>query len=44
MHKFKELETIILKHDIQEHGLNVGDMGAVEFAKKICRATEYSNY
>lgn len=29
MHKFKELETVILTHDIKEHGLLVGDMGAV---------------
>lgn len=29
MRKFKELETVILKHDIKEHGLRRGDMGAV---------------
>ena len=29
MHKFRELETIILKHDIKEHDLHAGDMGAV---------------
>jgi len=29
MHKFRELETVILTHDIKEHGLLVGDMGAV---------------
>lgn len=29
MHKFKELETVILIHDIKEHGLREGDMGAV---------------
>lgn len=29
MHSFKELETIILKHDIKKHGLRKGDMGAV---------------
>lgn len=29
MHKFKELETIILKHDMKKHGLRRGDMGAV---------------
>ena len=29
MHKFKDLETVILTHDIKEHGLRKGDMGAV---------------
>jgi len=29
MHKFRELETVILTHDIKEHALLVGDMGAV---------------
>ena len=29
MHKFRELETIVLTHDIPEHGLKDGDMGAV---------------
>lgn len=29
MHKFKELETVILTHDMKEHGLREGDMGAV---------------
>lgn len=29
MHKFKELETVILTHDIKEHDLRKGDMGAV---------------
>lgn len=29
MHKFKELETVILRHDIKEHDLREGDMGAV---------------
>ena len=29
MHKFTELETVILTHDIREHGLREGDMGAV---------------
>ncbi len=29
MHKFTELETIILIHDIPERGLKKGDMGAV---------------
>lgn len=29
MHKFKELETVILTHDIKKHGLCKGDMGAV---------------
>jgi len=29
MHVFKLLETVILKHDIKEHGLRKGDMGAV---------------
>lgn len=29
MHKFRELETIVLTHDIAEHGLKEGDMGAV---------------
>ncbi|OGE38108.1 DUF4926 domain-containing protein [Candidatus Daviesbacteria bacterium RIFCSPLOWO2_01_FULL_39_12] len=29
MHKFRELETVILTHDIKEHDLRAGDMGAV---------------
>jgi len=29
MHKFRELETVILTHDIKERGLRAGDMGAV---------------
>lgn len=29
MHKFKELETVILTHDIKNEGLREGDMGAV---------------
>ena len=29
MHKFKELETVVLTHNIPEHGLKEGDMGAV---------------
>ena len=29
MHKFRELETIVLTHDIKDHGLKEGDMGAV---------------
>lgn len=29
MHKFKELETVILTHDIKKHDLRKGDMGAV---------------
>ena len=29
MHKFKELETVILTHNIKKHGLYEGDMGAV---------------
>ena len=29
MHKFKDLETVILTHDIKEHNLSEGDMGAV---------------
>ena len=29
MHKFRELETVILTHGIKEHGLRAGDMGAV---------------
>lgn len=29
MHKFRELETIVLTHDIPEHDLKGGDMGAV---------------
>ena len=29
MHKFKDLETVILIHDIKEYGLRKGDMGAV---------------
>lgn len=26
---FEELETVVLTHDIKEHGLTEGDMGAV---------------
>ena len=29
MHKFKELETVILTRDIKKYGLRAGDMGAV---------------
>lgn len=29
MHKFTELETIVLTHDIKKHGLKEGDIGAV---------------
>lgn len=29
MHKFKELETVVLKSNIKKHGLCKGDMGAV---------------
>lgn len=29
MHKFTELETIILTHDMPGHGLKKGDLGAV---------------
>lgn len=29
MYVFKELETVVLKHDIRKHGLRKGDMGAV---------------
>lgn len=29
MHKFSELETVILTHDIKNKGLRKGDMGAV---------------
>lgn len=29
MHKFRELETVILTHDIKKYGLRKGDMGAV---------------
>ncbi len=29
MHKFTELETIVLTHDIRKQGLKEGDMGAV---------------
>ena len=29
MHKFRGLETVILTHDIKEHSLSEGDMGAV---------------
>lgn len=29
MYEFKELETVVLKHDIKAHGLIEGDMGAV---------------
>ena len=27
--KFHELETVVLEHDIPEHGLRKGDLGAV---------------
>ena len=29
MHKFTELETIVLTHGIKKHGLKEGDIGAV---------------
>ena len=29
MHKFKDLETVILTRNIKKHGLRTGDMGAV---------------
>ena len=29
MHKFTELETVVLTHDIKKNGLKEGDMGAV---------------
>ncbi len=29
MHKFTDLETIVLTHDIKKHGLREGDVGAV---------------
>ena len=29
MHKFTDLETVVLTHDIPEHDLKEGDMGAV---------------
>ena len=29
MRKFRELETIVLTHDIRNYGLKAGDMGAV---------------
>lgn len=29
MHRFKDLETVVLKRDIEKHGLRKGDMGAV---------------
>ena len=29
MHKFTELETIVLTHSIKNHGLKEGDIGAV---------------
>ena len=29
MHKFEELETVVLTHDIPKSGLKEGDMGAV---------------
>ena len=29
MHKFKDLETVILTRNIKKHGLLTGDMGAV---------------
>lgn len=40
MHKFKELETVILTHDIKEHGLRKGDMGAVVNVYDRGRAAE----
>ena len=27
--RFKELDTVVLTHDIAEHGLEKGDMGAI---------------
>lgn len=27
--KFAELDTVVLRHDIPEHGLRTGDVGAV---------------
>lgn len=29
MHLFKDLETVVLRHDIKRYGLRKGDMGAV---------------
>lgn len=29
MHKFTELETVVLTHDIKKHNLREGDIGAV---------------
>ena len=27
--RFKELDTVVLTHDVAEHGLNKGDIGAI---------------
>ncbi len=40
MHKFKELETVILTHDIKKHGLREGDMGAVVYVYDGGKAAE----
>lgn len=40
MHKFKELETVILTHDIKEHDLRKGDMGAVVHVYEGGKAAE----
>lgn len=40
MHIFKELETVILTHDIKESGLRKGDMGAVVNIYEKSKAAE----
>ncbi len=40
MHKFKELETVILTHDIKKDGLREGDMGAVVMVYDEGKAAE----
>lgn len=40
MHKFTELETVVLTHDIREHGLREGDIGAVVNVYADGRAAE----
>ncbi len=40
MHKFRELETVILTHDIKRYGLCKGDMGAVVNVYNGGRAAE----
>ncbi|KKQ65962.1 MAG: hypothetical protein US86_C0007G0007 [Candidatus Daviesbacteria bacterium GW2011_GWA2_38_24] len=37
---FKELETVVLTHDIKEYGLTKGDVGAIVFIHKEGKAFE----